>query len=247
MVAILLTVPLVRASLRCVVIMLPIAKTCIAAARMDLKAARIQLLLPLRTLVTTRSYIFLKNTSRKYRRKSMNGAQIERYLGFLGQKLDEMQTKATIILLGGALMVTQIGNRKSTQDIDVVIATNDRRTYQTIQQAIQLVAKEKKLSSSWMNDDVTIIIDQIGKPKSPRPWKTFSSLTVYIPELEYILALKLFSGRPQDDRDIQALSQRLHIHTKEQAWSIVNVYIPSSQLGIRGGYTTQAIDRCFTK
>ena len=103
-----------------------------------------------------------------------------------------MQTKATIILLGGALMVTQIGNRKSTQDIDVVIATNDRRTYQTIQQAIQLVAKEKKLSSSWMNDDVTIIIDQIGKPKSPRHWKTFSSLTVYIPELEYILALKLF-------------------------------------------------------
>jgi hypothetical protein len=177
----------------------------------------------------------------------MNGAQIEQYLGFLGQKLDEMQTKAMIILLGGALMVTQIGNRKSTQDIDVVIATNDRRTYHTIQQAIKLVAKENKLSSSWMNDDVTIVIDQIGKPKSPRHWKTFSNLTVYIPELEYILALKLFSGRPQDDRDIQALSQRLHIHTKAQAWSVVNVYIPSTQLGIRGGYTTQAIDRCFTK
>ena len=177
----------------------------------------------------------------------MDGTQIERYLGFLGQKLDEMQTKATIILLGGALMVTQIGNRKSTQDIDVVIATNDRRTYQTIQQAIQLVAKEKKLSSSWMNDDVTIIVDQIGKPKTPRHWKTFANLTVYIPELEYILALKLFSGRPQDDRDIQALSRRLHVHTKAQAWSIVNVYIPSTQSGIRSGYTTQAIDRCFTK
>ena len=39
-------------------------------------------------------------------------------------------------------MVTQLGNRKSTQDIDVVIATNDQSTYQTIQQAIQLVAKE---------------------------------------------------------------------------------------------------------
>lgn len=59
----------------------------------------------------------------------MNSRQIEHYLGFLGQKLDEMQTKASIILLGGALMVTQIGNRKSTQDIDVVVATNDQRTY----------------------------------------------------------------------------------------------------------------------
>jgi hypothetical protein len=55
----------------------------------------------------------------------MNCSHIEHYLGFLGQKLAEMQIKATIILLGGALMVTQIGNRKSTQDIDVVIATND--------------------------------------------------------------------------------------------------------------------------
>jgi hypothetical protein len=142
----------------------------------------------------------------------MDSRQIERYLGFLGQKLGEMQIKATIILLGGALMVTQIGNRKSTQDIDVVVATNDPRTYQSIQQAIQLVATENKLPSSWMND-VTIIVDQIGKPRTPRLWKTFSNLAVYIPELEYILALKLFSGRPQDDRDIQALSQRLHVHT----------------------------------
>jgi len=170
----------------------------------------------------------------------MDGTQIERYLGFLGQKLGEMQIKATIILLGGALMVTQIGNRKSTQDIDVVVATNDPRTYQSIQQAIQLVAKEKRLPSSWMNDDVTIIVDQIGKPKTPRLCKTFSNLAVYIPELEYILALKLFSGRPQDDRDIQALSQRLHIHTQAQAWSIVNAYIPGTRLALRSGYSISA-------
>jgi hypothetical protein len=177
----------------------------------------------------------------------MDNTQIEQYLGFLGQKLDEMRIKATIILLGGALMVTQIGNRKSTQDIDVVVATNDRLTYQTIQQAILLVAKEKKLPSTWMNDDVTIIVDQVGKPKAPRLWKIFSNLTVYVPEFEYILALKLFSGRPQDDRDIQALSQRLHIYTQADAWSIVNVYIPDTQLDFRREYTTQAIERCFTK
>ena len=176
----------------------------------------------------------------------MDSTQIEQYLGFLGQKLDEMQTKATLILLGGALMVTQIGNRKSTQDIDVVIATNDRQTYQTVQRAIALVAQEKKLAPSWLNDDVTIVVDQIGKPKTPRYWKTFVSLTVYVPEFEYIFALKCFSGRPQDDRDIKALAQRLRISTKSQAWSIVHVYIPSTQLSLRSGYTTQAIDRCFS-
>jgi hypothetical protein len=175
----------------------------------------------------------------------MDRSQIERNLGFLGQKLAEMQIKATIILMGGALMVTQIGNRKSTQDIDVVIATNDRGTYQAIQQAIALVAREKRLPPAWLNDDVTIVVDQVGKPKTPQHWRTFANLTVYVPELEYILALKLFAGRPQDDRDIQAIAQRLPVHTKAQAWSIVNGYIPPTQLRLRSGYTTQAIDRCF--
>ena len=177
----------------------------------------------------------------------MDRTQIEQYLSFLGQKLDEMQTKAALVLLGGALMITQIGNRQSTQDIDVVIATNDRHTYQTVQQAINLVAKEKQLSSSWLNDNVTIVVDQIGKPKKLKHWKTFSNLVVYVPELEYILALKLFSGRRQDTRDIQALAQRLDVCTKTQAWSIVNLYIPSTQINMRSGYITQAIDRCFAQ
>jgi hypothetical protein len=177
----------------------------------------------------------------------MDRTQIEQYLGFLGQKLAEMQTRATLILLGGALMVTQIGNRKSTQDIDVVIATNDRRTYQIVQQAIKLVAQERKLSSSWLSDDVTIVVDQIRKPKTPKHWKTFSNLDVYVPELEYILALKLFSGRRQDTRDIKVLAQQLDVRTKMQAWSVVNSYIPGTQLSMRSEYITRAIDRCFTQ
>ncbi len=144
-------------------------------------------------------------------------------------------------------MVTQIGNRKSTQDIDIVIATSDPATYRAVQQAVKLVTQEKKLSPTWLNDDVTLIIDQIGKPRTPKRWKTFANLTVYIPEFEYILALKLFSGRPQDDSDILALAQRLHILTRGEAWAIVNLYIPEIQLNMRREYTNQAIDRCFMK
>lgn len=99
--------------------------------------------------------------------RSMNGKQIEQCLGFLGQKLAEMQVKATILLLGGALMITQLGNRKSTQDIDIVIATNDRATYR----AASLVAQEKSLYSAWLNDNVTLIVDQIGRPRAPKRWK----------------------------------------------------------------------------
>ena len=76
----------------------------------------------------------------------MDSKQIEQSLDALGRKLEEMQVKATILLLGGALMITQIGNRKSTQDIDVVIATNDPATYRAVQQAAKLVMQEKKVS-----------------------------------------------------------------------------------------------------
>lgn len=168
-------------------------------------------------------------------------------LGFLGEKLAEMQMKTSLILLGGAFMVTQFGNRKTTQDIDVVIAANDRRTYQAVQQAVGLVAREKKLPPAWLNDDVTIVVDQIGKPQAPKYWKTLDALTIYVPECEYILALKLFSGRPQDDRDILAIAQQQSLQTRAQAWSIVYQYIPPAWLGLRNTSTTQAIERCFAQ
>ncbi len=143
-------------------------------------------------------------------------------------------------------MVTQIGNRKSTADIDVVIATNNPSVYRAVQQAAERVKQEKRLASTWLNDDVTIVVDQVGRPKAPRLWKTFANLTVYIPELEYILALKLFSGRQRDDPDILALAQQLQVSTKEEAWVIVNSYIPAVQLEMRRKHTDNAIKRCFT-
>ena len=106
-----------------------------------------------------------------------------------------MQIQATILILGGAVMVTQIGNRKSTADIDVVIATNSPATYRAVQQAARLISQEKGLASTWLNDDVTIVVDQIGRPKAPKLWKTLANVSVYVPDLEYVLALKLFAGR----------------------------------------------------
>lgn len=132
----------------------------------------------------------------------MNSKQIEQYLQALNVKLEQLGASSmSIVLLGGALMVTQLKNRAATQDIDVVLATSSAQVYQTFKKAISLVAQEEKLAEDWMNDDVTFIVDQIGKPKSPTLWRTYSKLDVYIPELEYVLALKLFSARPQDDRE----------------------------------------------
>lgn len=59
-----------------------------------------------------------------------------------------------------------------------------------------------------------------------KPWLQLSNLTAYVPDLYYMMALKIFSGRTRDDRDIQALARALKISTRQQCWEIVESYIP---------------------
>jgi hypothetical protein len=61
-------------------------------------------------------------------------------------------------------------------------------------------------------------------------WRHYGMLEVYIPEAEYILALKLPAGRPKDRNDTQALCQRLKVRTRRQAQQVVDRYIPNKQL-----------------
>lgn len=177
----------------------------------------------------------------------MNGKQIEKNLALLSQKMKELGITGDFLMLGGAVMVTQVKNRSSTRDVDIVVATNDPLLYRTIKHAISLVAQEHSLPDEWLNDDVTVIIDQIGHPRKPIVWRRFDNLTVYVPELEYILALKLFAGRAQDDRDIQALAKKLQLDKHDAAWQVVRSYIPPMQLAIRIKDTEHAINRCFTQ
>ena len=60
--------------------------------------------------------------------------------------------------------------------------------------------------------------------------RTFATLEVYIPPSEYILALKLFAGRPKDRDDSIILCQQLQIRTRAQAQRLVDRYIPDTQL-----------------
>nr|BBH85272.1 hypothetical protein KTC_00230 [Thermosporothrix sp. COM3] len=181
------------------------------------------------------------------KRQMMNQKAIERHLALLNDKLAEEGIKASILLVGGAYMVSVVQNRKTTRDIDVSIATNQAHIYRAVKHAATAIAQTYRLPSDWFNDDVTIVIDQIGRPQSPSLWKQFSHLRVLIPEEQYILALKLFAGREDDDRDIQALAKRLRISSHAQAWELVQRYIPPHMQSMRPQEIANAIERCFSK
>jgi hypothetical protein len=166
----------------------------------------------------------------------MHAQDIENYLAELGQELQnlEVQYPIRILLVGGAFMLTQIHNRSTTNDVDVLLKDGEDSTtaprYQNFRAAVRAVARKNKLPNNWLNDIMGDFLRDTGTAPDGTLWRTYTVLEVYIPPSEYILALKLFAGRPKDRDDIHSLCQQLHIRTRKQAQRLVDRYIPNRQV-----------------
>ena len=166
----------------------------------------------------------------------MQAQDIERALAALGQELQNLgvQKPIRLLLVGGAYMLTQIGNRASTNDVDVllkdVVHSNNSPLFQTLHAAIREVARKQRLPVTWLNDLIGDFLRDTGTAPEGALWRTSGMLAVYVPPSDYILALKLFAGRPKDREDIASLCQLLQIRTRAQAQQVVDRYIPNKQV-----------------
>ena len=166
----------------------------------------------------------------------MEAQEIEVYLADLGQELQDLgvEEPVRILMIGGAFMLTQLHNRSTTQDVDVLLKDVDDPTvsllYQTFRTAVQAVASRNQLSITWVNDVIADFLRNIGTVPEGVLWRTYAMLEVYIPPDEYILALKLLAGRQKDREDILALCRQLHIQIREQAQQIVDYYVPEREV-----------------
>jgi hypothetical protein len=166
----------------------------------------------------------------------MHAQNIETYLADLGQALQDLrvQRPIRILLVGGAFMLTQVSNRPTTNDVDVVLKDiNDPMTsplYQIFKAAVRAVANSNRIPITWINDLIGDFLRNASVVPEGVLWRHYGMLEVYIPEAEYILALKLLAGRPKDRNDTQALCQRLKVRTRRQAQQLVDRYIPNKQL-----------------
>jgi hypothetical protein len=166
----------------------------------------------------------------------MQAQEIERYLAELGQELQNrgVQYPIRTLLVGGAFMLTQIHNRSSTNDVDALLKDVENSAtsplYQTLRTAVRVVARKNKLPSNWLNDIMGDFLHDTGTAPEGTLWRTYTMLEVYIPPSDYVLALKLFAGRPKDRDDIYSLCQQLKIRTRKQAQRLVDRYIPNKQV-----------------
>jgi hypothetical protein len=166
----------------------------------------------------------------------MQRQEMEQYLAELGQALEQqgVQEPVRILLIGGAFMLTQMSSNRVTNDIDVLLSDIDDPTtsplYQTFKMAARIVARQNNIPLTWINDVIGDFLRDVSKIPQGTLWRTYGLLQVYIPEADYILALKLLAGRQKDKEDIQLLCQQLHINTRIHAQQVVDRYIPDKQV-----------------
>jgi hypothetical protein len=126
------------------------------------------------------------------------------------RKLNGTKTPAEIILIGGAAVLVGYGFREMTTDIDAVIVASS-----AMKDAIAKVGDKYGLPKDWLNADFKRTASYSDKLAEVSVYyKTFSNiLTVRTVAGEYLLAMKLMSGR-QYKNDLSDIVGVLWEHKK---------------------------------
>jgi hypothetical protein len=108
------------------------------------------------------------------------------------RRLNGNKTTAEIILIGGAAVLANYGFREMTYDIDAIIVASS-----AMKDAIGRVRDKHGLPHDWLNTDFKRTASYSDKLfEVSRYYRTFSNIvTVRVINAEYLLAMKLMSGR----------------------------------------------------
>lgn len=155
--------------------------------------------------------------------EQVNAEEIKRYLTELNDELRSMDVKGEICLYGGAVMALVYDARPDTKDVDAIF-----RPPAQIREAAVKVAKAHGLEPDWLNDAVKGFL----VPHKRRVLFDFSNLKIYVPEPDYLLAMKAISARVNsaDARDVRVLIDLLKLKTVDEVLDIVEKYYPRKQI-----------------
>ena len=139
--------------------------------------------------------------------------QLNEYLKDLGKefrKLNGTKTVAEIVLVGGAAILARYGFRDTTYDVDAIILAST-----AMKEAINHVRDKHGLPHGWLNTDFTRTSSYSDRLLEVSTYyRTFSNiLTVRTVAAEYLLAMKLMSGR-QYKNDLSDIVGILWEHQK---------------------------------
>jgi len=150
-------------------------------------------------------------------------AEIKQYLEELDDELRAIDVKGEICLYGGAVMCLVYDARPNTKDVDGVF-----KPTRELREAIKRVAAAHGLPSNWLNDAVKGYV----VPHPQRILFDFPHLKVYVPEADYLLAMKALAARVDtaDVADVRLLISRLGLRQAEEVFAILEKYYPRQQI-----------------
>lgn len=153
----------------------------------------------------------------------MDKNQIQICLERLNDELQLLGAKGEICLYGGAVMCLVYDARPSTKDVDAVF-----KPAQQMRQAIKRVADAFELREDWLNDAVKGFVVQHPQ----RILWNLSNLKVFVPEPDYLLAMKTLAARVEatDRQDVEFLIKVLNLKTPQEVFGILEKYYPKQQI-----------------
>ena len=153
----------------------------------------------------------------------MTKTEMMSYLEQLNNEAQRMSIKGEICLYGGAVMCVVYDARPSTKDIDAVF-----KPAQELREAVKRVAMANQLRENWLNDAVKGFV----VPHPQRVFLNMSNLRVFVPEPDYLLAMKSLSARADatDKQDLQFLINLMRIDNATDVFSILEKYYPKRQI-----------------
>jgi hypothetical protein len=127
--------------------------------------------------------------------KPISKVRLDEYLKDLARefrKLNGTKTPAEVVLIGGAAILAGYNFRDMTYDVDAPIVAST-----AMKDAIRLVGEKNGLPHDWLNTNfrrTTSYSDKIFEVS--KYYRTYSNiLTIRIVTAEYLVAMKLMSGR----------------------------------------------------
>lgn len=153
----------------------------------------------------------------------MTTLEIEKYLKALNSELSLIGVKGEICLYGGAVMCLVYQARASTKDVDAIFQPTRQ-----LRDAAERIAKEYGLRPDWLNDAVKGFV--VSHPQ--RILFDLPSLKVYVPEPDYLLAMKTLAARvdTSDKVDILFLLNLLKLESPNEVFAILEKYYPRQQI-----------------
>ncbi len=155
----------------------------------------------------------------------MDKNKIRDLLTELGRRLLAEDVLGEIGIVGGAAMLLAFDSRKATRDIDAIFKPST-----TIRSCAKQMAFDYNLSDDWLNDGVKGFLP--GNPKNRSEVLILPGIKVWVPEPEYLLAMKVISARvdTSDGDDIKFLINHLHLKNPAQVFEIVCGYYSENEI-----------------